>query len=214
MVMTQAAATDAPQFLFDFASPNAFLAWRALPAIEKRTGVAFAAVPVLFGGIFKLTGNQAPMIANAGVPAKLAYEQLEMRRFIARHDIPFTFNPHFPVNTLLLMRMATAADMDGALASFVNATFPLMWEAPQKMDDAAIAVAALEKAGVNAQRYADRAQEADVKARLMEATQRAVDRGVFGIPSFLVGDALYFGKNTLPEVEETILAARVSRGNS
>lgn len=206
--MSQAGMTGRPQFLFDFASPNAYLAWRVLPAVEKRAGAAFDAVPVLLGGIFKLTANQSPMVAYAGVPAKLAYEQLEMRRFIARHRIAFSFNPHFPVNTLLLMRMATAADMDGALASFVDAAFPLMWETPQKMDDEAVAVAALERAGVNAQRYAARAKDGDVKARLAEKTQAAVDCGVFGLPSFLVGDELFFGKNTLGEVEEAILAAR------
>jgi 2-hydroxychromene-2-carboxylate isomerase len=197
-----------PEFLFDFGSPNAFLAHRVIPAIEARTGARFRYTPVLLGGVFKLTGNQAPMMAFAGIPNKLAYERLEMMRFIERHKVPFAMNPHFPVNTLLLMRMATAAATDGTLPAFVEAGMRLMWEKPQKMDDPEIAVAALKAEGLDAEHLFARAQEADVKAQLAAATEEAAKRGVFGIPSFFVGDALYFGKNTLPEVEEAILAGK------
>jgi 2-hydroxychromene-2-carboxylate isomerase len=189
------------EFLFDFASPNAYLAHKVLPQIEHRTGTSFHYTPVLLGGLFKLTGNQAPMVAFANVPSKLAYERLEMQRFIARHNLSFAMNPHFPVNTLLLMRMATAAAIDGALTPFVEAAFKLMWETPKKMDDPEIAVASLAQAGLDAESLFRRAQATDVKAQLLAATEDAAKRGAFGIPTFFVDDEIYFGKNTLPDVE-------------
>lgn len=192
------------EFLFDFASPNAYLAHKVIPGIEARTGVRFRYTPVLLGGLFKLTGNQAPMLAFSGIPNKLAYERLEMQRFIAKHNIPFVMNPHFPVNTLLLMRMATAADMDGGLAPFVDAAFRLMWETPRKMDDPEVAAASLKATGVDAEPLLRRAQDGDVKARLLAATEDAAKRGAFGIPTFFVGGDIYFGKNTLREVEEAL----------
>ena len=139
------------EFLFDFGSPNAWCAHKVIPAIEQRTSAKFTYTPILLGGLFKLTGNQAPMLAFAGIPNKVAYEQLELRRYIARHKLPFAFNPNFPVNTLLIMRMATAADMDGALAPYADAVFRFMWETPRKMDDPAIVAAALTEAGLNAE---------------------------------------------------------------
>ncbi|MFT3728334.1 MAG: 2-hydroxychromene-2-carboxylate isomerase [Terricaulis sp.] len=192
------------EFLFDFGSPNAWCAHKVIPAIEQRTGAKFVYTPVLLGGLFKLTNNQSPMMAYAGVPPKLAYEQLEMRRFIARHKLPFQFNPNFPVNTLLIMRMATAADMDRALTPYVDAVFRFMWETPRKMDDPAIVAQSLSEAGLDAERLAARAQEADVKAKLMSNTETAAKRGAFGSPTFFVGDEMFFGKNTLGEVEELL----------
>lgn len=192
------------EFLFDFASPNAYLAHKVIPAIESRTGVTFDYTPVLLGGLFKLTGNQAPMFAFSGIPNKLAYERLEMQRFIERHNLPFAMNPHFPINTLLLMRMATAAAMDGGLKPFVDAAFYLMWEAPQKMDDPEIAVASLQGAGIDADSLHRRSQDADVKAKLLASTEDAAARGAFGIPTFFVGDKIYFGKDRLRDVEEAL----------
>lgn len=193
------------EFLFDFASPNAYLAHRVLPQIEARTGVKFAYTPVLLGGLFKLTGNQAPMLAFAGIPNKLAYEMLELRRFIARHKLDaFQMNPFFPVNTLLLMRGAVAAELDGVLPQYAEAAFHHMWEAPKKMDDPAIAAEALASSGLDATRLLARAQEHEVKKKLMDNTEAAAKRGAFGIPSFFVGDELYFGKNTLSDVEDAV----------
>jgi 2-hydroxychromene-2-carboxylate isomerase len=192
------------EFLFDFASPNAYLAHKVIPAIQARTGATFEYTPVLLGGLFKLTGNQAPMFAFSDIPNKLAYQHLEMQRFIARHTVPFAMNPHFPVNTLLLMRMATAAAMDGGLKPFVDTAFHLMWEAPQKMDDPEIAVASLQDAGIDARALHGRSQDADVKAKLLASTEDAAARGAFGIPTFFVGDQIYFGKDRLRDVEEAL----------
>ena len=199
------------EFLFDFASPNAYLAHRVLPQIEARTGVTFTYTPVLLNGLFKLTENQAPMMAFANIPNKLAYEMLELRRFIARHKLnAFQMNPFFPVNTLLIMRAAVAADMDGVLPQYAEAVFHHMWESPKKMDDPAIAAEAIASSGLDAQRLLTRAQEHEVKAKLMANTEAAAKRGAFGIPSFFVGDELYFGKNTLRDIEDALTAQRVA----
>ena len=194
------------EFLFDFASPNAWCAHKVIPAIEARTGVRFTYTPVLLGGLFKLTNNKAPMVQFAAIPAKLAYERLEMTRFIKKHGLSFAMNPHFPVNTLLLMRMATAAQADGALMPFVEAAFKLMWETPEKMDDPEIAVAALTREGLDGAALLARAQDEAVKAKLMATTEAAAARGAFGIPTFYVNDEIYFGKNTLGDVEDAIRA--------
>jgi 2-hydroxychromene-2-carboxylate isomerase len=194
------------EFLFDFASPNAYLAHRVIPQIEARTGADFLYTPILLGGLFKLTGNQAPMLAFAGIPNKIAYEMLELRRFVARHGLDaFKLNPFFPVNTLLLMRMAVAAEMDGVLSAYVEAGFRHMWEEPKKMDDQTVAAEALAAAGLDAARLLARAQEEDVKAKLVANTQAAAKRGAFGSPTFFVGDEIYFGKNTLRDVEEALV---------
>ena len=195
------------EFLFDFGSPNAYLAHRVIPQIEARTGVRFTYTPVLLGGLFKLTGNQAPMLAFAGIPNKLAYEMLELRRFVARHKLEaFQMNPFFPVNTLLLMRGAVAAEMDGVLAQYVEAGFQHMWEQPKKMDDPVVWAEAMTASGLDAERLLARSKDEDVKAKLMANTDAAAKRGAFGIPSFFVGEELYFGKNTLPDVEAALTA--------
>lgn len=193
------------EFLFDFGSPNAYFAHCVIPEIEKRTGATFEYVPVLLGGIFKLTNNKPPMVAFGGVRGKMQYEQLEISRFIKRHAITkFQFNPNFPVNTLTMMRMAVAAQMAGELRAFVNAGFHHMWEAGKKMDDLEVIRAALTKSGLDAERLLAAAQSPEVKQQLMNNTEAAVERGVFGIPSFFVGDELFFGKDRLRDVEEEI----------
>ena len=197
------------EFLFDFGSPNAYLAHRVLPAIEARTGMRFAYTPILLGGVFKATNNQSPVLAFAHIPSKLAYERIEMQRFITRHGLTkFRMNPHFPVNTLLLMRIAIAAGEEGALAPFAEAAFAAMWEKGLKMDDPAIVAEQLEAAGLDGERLLARAQEPAVKAKLIENTERAIARGVFGAPTFFVGEEMYFGKDRLRDVEEVIAAGK------
>lgn len=194
------------EFLFDFGSPNAYLAYRVIPAIEQRTGARFTYTPALLGGIFKATGNQSPMMAYNGIKNKLPYEALETRRFIARHAITeYKPNPHFPVNTLLMMRIAAGAVLDGALMPYLAAAYHHMWEEPKKMDDPAVVKAALESSGLDAERLMARAQDQDAKDLLLANTNAAVERGVFGLPTFFVGSEMYFGKNTLRDVEEELL---------
>src|SRR5437762_13429892 len=190
------------EFLFDFGSPNAYLAHKVIPEIEARTGAKFEYVPVLLGGIFKLTNNKPPIVAFGGIRNKMEYEILETRRFIARHGLTqFKLNPHFPVNTLTLMRMAIAAQIAGDLPRYVDAAFHHMWEAPKKMDDPEVIRAALTQSGLKADALLKRAQSPEVKQKLMDNTEQAVARGAFGSPSFFVGDELYFGKDRLRDVE-------------
>ena len=196
----------APQFLFDFGSPNAFLSHEAIPAIERRIGVTFEYVPVLLGGIFKATNNKSPAETLAGIKNKREFHAIETERFIKRFQVrPYTWNPFFPVNTLNLMRAAVAAQMEGALAKYVDAAFHHMWVEPKKMDDPEIALAALASSGLDATRLLARAGEADVKAKLIENTQNAVERGAFGSPTFFVGNEMFFGKEQLRDVEDMVL---------
>jgi 2-hydroxychromene-2-carboxylate isomerase len=197
-------------FIFDFGSPNAYLAHRVIPAIEARTGVTFTYVPALLGGIFKATGNRSPMEAFGGIRNKLAYEGLETKRFVARHSLTkYRQNPNFPVNTLTMMRGAFAAQDLGVFEPYVEACFAAMWEDGKKMDDPTVIAQTLGAAGLPAQRLLEMTQDQAVKDRLMAATSSAVERGVFGSPTFFVGEEMFFGKDRLRDVEEEILSSTV-----
>jgi 2-hydroxychromene-2-carboxylate isomerase len=199
--------SPAPQFMFDFGSPNAFLSHEAIPAIEKRTGVKFEYVPILLGGIFKATNNKSPAETLAGVKNKREFHALETKRFVERFAVkPYTWNPSFPVNTLNLMRAAVAAQLEGVFEKYVDAAFHHMWSEPKKMDDPEIALKALTASGLDAAKLFARAQEPEVKAKLIENTQSAVERGAFGSPTFFVGKEMFFGKEQLREVEELVSA--------
>ena len=195
----------APQFMFDFGSPNAFLSHEAIPAIEKRTAVKFEYVPILLGGIFKATNNKSPAETLAGVRNKREFHALETERFVKRFQVkPYTWNPFFPVNTLNLMRAAVAAQFEGVFEKYVEAAFHHMWREPKKMDDPEIALKALTASGLDAAKLFARAQDPDVKAKLIENTQMAVERGAFGSPTFFVAKEMFFGKEQLREVEELV----------
>jgi 2-hydroxychromene-2-carboxylate isomerase len=197
------------EFHFDFGSPNAYLAHVVVPEVERRTGVKFEYVPILLGGVFKLTNNRSPAEKLAGIKNRLEYEQIEMRRFIRRHGITqFTWNPFFPVNTLLTMRGAVAAQMDGVFDRYVDAVFKAMWAEPKKMDDPEVAAAALQQAGLDGGRLMARTQEPEVKERLLKNTEASVARGTFGSPTFFVGEEIFFGKDRLRDVEDEIAQAK------
>jgi len=196
------------EFHFDFGSPNAYLSHLVIPAIEARTGARFTYVPVLLGGVFKATGNRSPGESLAGIRNKPEFQALETRRFLARHGITrYRFNPFFPVNTLMLMRIAAGCEIDGTLAPYVEAAFHHMWEDPKKMDDPEIAKAAFDSSGLDGERLLARAQEPDAKARLLANTEASVARGTFGSPTFFVGTEMFFGKDQLRDVEEEIARA-------
>lgn len=193
------------EFLFDFGSPNAYLSHRVIPAIEQRTGVKFAYVPILLGGLFKLTGNRSPAETFGGIKNKPEYERLETDRFVARHNITnFQRNPYFPVNTLQLMRGAVAALHEGCFTDYVNIMFAAMWEQALKMDDPEIFRQTLAGAGLDAGKLIARSQEPEIKEELLANTIRAFDRGAFGSPTFFVGDEIFFGKDRLRDVEDEI----------
>jgi len=201
------------EFHFDFGSPNAYLAHLVLPEIEQRTGAAFEYVPILLGGVFKLTNNRSPAESLAGIRNKPEYERLEMQRFLRRHGITrFRFNPFFPVNTLTLMRGAIAARSLGVFERYVDEVFRNMWEEPKQLDDPEQLRAALEASGLDAKRLLELAGSPEVKRRLIENTERSVESGSFGSPTFFVGGEIYFGKDRLRDVEEAIATARAGEG--
>jgi 2-hydroxychromene-2-carboxylate isomerase len=203
------------EFHFDFGSPNAYLAHRVIPAIEQRTGARFRYLPVLLGGVFKATGNRSPAEAFGDVANKRAYMALETERFLRRHGITdYRRNPHFPVNTLQLMRGAVAARHEGCFDRYVEAMFHAMWSEPRKMDDPAIVRATLEAAGFDAAGLLERAQSPEVKQELVRNTEASVARGSFGSPTFFVGEEIFFGKDQLREVEDEYLRQqRLDEGN-
>lgn len=195
------------EFLFDFASPNCWLAYRALPPLLGRTGARLEIEPALLGGIFKATGNQSPFHAFAGVKGKLAYEELEIRRFVAAHGLArFRMNPHFPVNSLLLMRGLLAAREAGEEARFLEAGLQGMWEEGLDLSDAETLKARLERAGLDGGALIARAQTPQIKAALAASTEAAVARGVFGLPTFFVGAEMFFGKERLAQIESELAA--------
>ena len=194
------------EFHFDFGSPNAYLAELVIPTIERRTGVKFEYVPVLLGGIYKATGNMSPADSLRGIKNKPEYQRLETERFMRRHNITkFRLNPFFPVNTLMLMRGAVAAQFEGMFEPYFRAAYHHMWEEPKKMDDVEIFRAAFKSFGIDIERLMARAQQEDVKKRLIEQTTDAINRGSFGSPTFFVGKEMFFGKDQLRDVEEEIL---------
>jgi 2-hydroxychromene-2-carboxylate isomerase len=191
--------------MFDFGSPNAYLSHEAIPAIEKRANVKFEYVPILLGGIFKSTNNKSPAETLAGVKNKREFHQIETERFLKRFKVePYVWNPFFPVNTLNLMRAAVAAQFEGVFEKYVEAAFHHMWREPKKMDDPEVAAKALSASGLDGAKLLARAQEPEVKAKLLENTQSAVERGAFGAPTFFVGREMFFGKEQLREVEEMV----------
>ncbi|MBY0420689.1 MAG: 2-hydroxychromene-2-carboxylate isomerase [Parvularculaceae bacterium] len=199
--------TKTIEALFDVASPNVYLAWRALPAMLRRTGAELTVTPVLLGGLFKLTGNQTPFTAFAGVKGKLAYDMLEMRRFIERHKLSkFRMNTAFPQNTLLPMRTIVAASRRGAGPRAQEALLAAMWEDDRKIDDPGELSAVYDAAGLPGAELLAAAQEQDVKDELAANTAQAAERGAFGLPTFFVGGEMFFGKERLGQIEEMLAA--------
>ena len=193
------------EFIFDFGSPNAYLAYRALPPILARTGAELVITPCLLGGLFKLTDNRPPLVAFAGVKGKVEYEKLEIKRFIAKHGLTkFRMNPHFPVNTLMLMRGLVAARPRGEEAAYLEVGLQGLWEEGLKLDDKEALARRTAEAGLDATRLLEDAQLPGVKQSLAETTDAVARRGAFGIPTFFVGEEMFFGKERLAQVEEEL----------
>lgn len=193
------------EFHFDFGSPNAYLCHLVIPDLEKRTGERVEYVPILLGGVFKATNNVSPAISLQGIKNKGEYQALEIQRFLDRYGITdFARNPFFPVNTLKIMRGAIAAQRLDCFDRYVGEVYRHMWAEPKKMDDPDVIRAAFEESELPADALISGMQDPSVKTQLIANTEDAVTRGVFGSPSFFVGDELYFGKDRLREIEEEI----------
>jgi 2-hydroxychromene-2-carboxylate isomerase len=189
------------EFLFDFAGPNGYLVHRVLPRFCAETGATATYVPVLLGGLMKATNNRPPWAVYADVPAKLAYDRLEFNRFIAANGLKrFRMNPHFPSNSLKLMRTCVAAARTGVMAEFIEAMMTAVWEEGLDMGDVDAVRTRLDAAGLNGASLLALADDPDLKAELVANTERAVARGAFGIPTFFVSEEMFFGKERLAQV--------------
>lgn len=197
--------TGKVEFLFDFASPNAYLSYHVLREVAERQRVELVLTPVLLGGLFKLTNNQAPMLAFGEVKGKLEYDMLETQRFIDAHGLnKFVFNPHFPINTITLMRGFIAAQEMGVVEQYVEANLSAMWEQGLNMGDPEVAAGVWQSAGLDAAGLAEAIQTQPVKDALLLNTQQAADRGAFGVPTFFVGDEMFFGKERIIQIEQML----------
>lgn len=197
--------TGKVEFLFDFASPNAYLSYHVLREVAERQRVEVVLAPVLLGGLFKLTNNQPPMLAFGEVKGKLEYDMLETQRFIEAHGLnKFVFNPHFPINTITLMRGFIAAQEMGVVDQYVEANLSAMWEQGLNMGDPEVAAGVWQSAGLDAAGLAEAIQTQPVKDALLQNTQQAADRGAFGVPTFFVGDEMFFGKERIIQIEQML----------
>lgn len=196
--------TKTIELIFDFVSPNAYLVWQPLRALAARQGAQIKITPAFLGGMHKLTGNAPPFIRDADVKGKNAYASLEMRRFIAKHGLHrFKMNPKFPFNSVNLLRMLVSLDGDDQIR-LIEALTPAIWEQGLDVGDAAAVAAVLTAAGFDAQALAAKTQDAAIKQALMDNTEKAVERGTFGIPTFFIGDEMFFGKERLGQIEEML----------
>ncbi len=203
--------TISVEFHFDFGSPNAYLSHLVIPAIEARTGVKFEYVPVLLGGVFKATGNASPAVTLQGIKNKPEYGRIEMQRFLDKHNITtFKQNPHFPVNTLQIMRGAIYAQSQDCYERYIDEVYKHMWSEPKKMDEADVIQAALMESGLPAVDIATGMQDPEIKQQLIANTEASVARGTFGSPTFYVDDEIFFGKDKLGDTEAEI----VTRGSA
>jgi len=197
-------------FLFDCGAPNAYLVHKVLPDISQRTGIEFNYVPMLLGGVFKATGNLPPIMRYKETPAKMAYENLEFGRFIKTHGIAnFKMNPHFPINSITAMRGAIAAQNAGCFEAYVNACMAGFWEEGVNMGDAEAIANVLDTVGLDGATLMAATQDQAIKDALAANTQKAIDHGTFGAPTFFVGGIddgkMFWGKERLVQVEEAAL---------
>jgi 2-hydroxychromene-2-carboxylate isomerase len=194
------------EYFFDVGSPTAYLAWTQLPRIAADAGATIAWRPMLLGGVFKATGNSSPVT----VPAKGRWMNDDIARWARRYGVPFAFNPHFPINTLTLMRGATGLQMrrPADLLRYLDVVERAMWETPKNLGDPAVLAETLAAAGFDADEFIALVGDPEVKAKLVATTEEAVARGVFGAPTFFVGETMFFGQDRLDFVREALLAIR------
>ena len=196
--------TKTIEFIYDFGSPNAYLVHKVLPGIAARHNARLIYQPVLLGGVFKATGNKSPALGEGVVAAKVAYLRREMQRFVNRHDLPFVWNPHFPIMSIHLMRGAIYAQGKPWEAAYIDAVFKACWVSGDDMSDVDTIRRELAAEDLPAAEIIDATRSPDVKDALFRATEAAVNRGVFGAPTMFVGDEMFFGKDSLADIEDAL----------
>ncbi len=185
-------------FYFDFGSPTAYLAYRRLHQLQSQYQCQINYHPVLLGGLFKATGNSSPVMVAAKATYMMSHD---LPRFVALYDVPFKSNPHFPINTLHLMRGAVALLKQDQFATYMDTVFNAIWVNSENMGDAETVAKVLTNAGLDAQQIIASTQEPEVKAALIDTTEAAVKRGCFGAPTMFIGDEMFFGQDRMQFIE-------------
>lgn len=188
------------EFFFDVGSPASYLAWTQIRQIAERQGAEVIYQPMLLGGVFKATGNSSP----AAVPAKGNYTRVDFQRFARRYNVPFAHNPFFPINTMQLMRGAAGYLGTDTFMPYVDAVFQAMWIDGKDMGNPEVVADVLGGKGFDPAELMQKINEPEVKDRLRQITEQAIERGVFGAPTFFVGDEMFFGQDRLDFVEQTL----------
>jgi 2-hydroxychromene-2-carboxylate isomerase len=190
------------EFFFDFGSPTSYLAWTQLPKLAADCGARLEWKPMLLGGVFKATGNASPVM----VPAKGRWMFQDMARWARRYGVPLAMNPHFPVNTLALMRGAIGMQLrqPADFERYVDTVFRAMWDKPCNLGDAAVLANTLQRAGFDVAAFNEMVNDPEVKAALVANTEQAVARGAFGAPTIFVGEQMFFGQDRLDFVREAL----------
>ena len=192
-------------FIFDFASPNAYFCHKLIPIIEDRTDVSFNYIPCLLGGIFKLSGNQPPFMAFADIPNKNAYQMIEIERFVKQHELTkYQFNSNFPINTVQIQRGSIAAQELNVFDQYLDVVITAMWEDNKNLNDLDILKATLNENNMDVEAIFNIVNSQECKDRLIANTSAAVERGAFGVPTFFLDNQIFFGKDHLYQLEEYI----------
>jgi 2-hydroxychromene-2-carboxylate isomerase len=190
------------EFYFDLGSPATYLAYTQLPKICELTDSRLVYIPMLLGGVFKATGNASP----ATIPAKGLYMFQDLDRYAKRYGVPLKFNPHFPINTLMLMRAVTGMQLrhPERFQAFIDCLFKALWVEGRSLDDPATVASVLTQNGFDPNEVLALTADEDVKAALKDNTEKAVQRGVFGAPSMFIDNQLFFGQDRLDFVIEAL----------
>lgn len=197
------------EFILDLAAPNGYLAWYPLKEIAGRTGAKLVVTPVFLGGMHKMTGNSPPMMRDADVKGKVPYAALEFRRFLDRNGMDrFSMHPDLPFNSILLQRILVAAKDQDEMQALVDLFQPAVWERNIDCGDVDAVREVLASGGFDADRLLSATQDAAVKQKLADNTEKAVERGAFGIPTFFVGDEMWFGKERLGQLEDYLTGGK------
>ena len=188
------------EFFFDFGSPTTYLAWTQLPKIAAEAGATIIWRPMLLGGVFKATGNQSPV----NIPAKARYMLQDLARYARRYGVPMTFNPHFPINTLPLMRGAAGYLDTPQFGTYVTAIFNALWVEQKNLGKPEVVAEVLRAAGLDPAEFERLVNDEGVKERLKGITEEAIRRGAFGAPTFFIGEEMHFGQDRLDFVAEAL----------
>ncbi len=190
------------EFYFDLGSPYSYLAYYRLLQMAEQQEIQIVYKPILLGGVFKATGNRSPI----EIPVKGVYSILDMQRWAEYYQIPMQMNPHFPMNTLTLMRILTGVQLLHLekFEQVLKLLFDAMFGTPQNLNEPTVLAEVLKPSGFSVEDIMSMVQSDVVKQKLITETEQAIQRGIFGAPTFFVGDEMYWGQDRLHFVEQAL----------